>query len=227
MTIQFFTQTAITILGYALSWLELAGVLTGLVAVWLASRGKVANFYVGLANNLLYFAFFYHQQLYSMMSLQAVYFALCCFGIYSWSRPNKQNKMLKISNLNIHQCIVICMAIVAAGILLSKFVVYVSGVFPEHFPAPTFPKIDALLTVASIAAQILLTRKRLENWALWILIDACSVVFYAVVGAYFTAVLYAVYCGIAIKAFISWKKEIVPQTKNSLPNNKTNNHKTS
>ena len=63
--------TVFTIWSYPLSLLELLGVLTGVVAVYLASRGKVINFYIGLVNNVLYFLLFYQYQLYSMMLLQA------------------------------------------------------------------------------------------------------------------------------------------------------------
>ena len=208
-------NTAFTLLGYPLSWLELLGVLTGLAAVLLASMGKVTNFYIGFVNNVLYFAIFYQHQLYSMMLLQAVYFSLCCYGIYSWSKPNERQEKLKISNLNIHQRIIIGIMLIVAGIVWAKFVVYFSNLYPEHIKTPAYPSIDALLTIASIAGQILLTRKKMESWALWMVIDFSSTILYAVMGMYFTAALYGVYFFISTRAFFAWRKEFL-ETK---PNN--------
>lgn len=207
-----------TLWGYSLSWLELAGVLTGLAGVTLASFGKVANFYFGLVNNILFFVIFYQCQLYSMMLLQVVYFALCCYGIYSWSKPNEKQEKLKISNLNIHQRIISGMMIVLAGFLWAQLVVYFAGMFPEHIEEPAYPYIDALLTMASISGQTLLTRKKVESWGLWMIIDSSSAVFYAVMGIYFTAALYAVYFCIGTHAFFAWRKEF-------LQNQKTDNRK--
>ena len=82
---------AFTVLGYSLSWLELAGVLTGLAAVSLAAMGKVINFYIGLVNNVLYFIIFYQNQLYSMMLLQVVFFSLCC-TVYTVGASQMNNK---------------------------------------------------------------------------------------------------------------------------------------
>lgn len=205
---------AFTVLGYSLSWLELAGVLTGLAAVSLAAMGKVINFYIGLVNNVLYFIIFYQNQLYSMMLLQVVFFSLCCYGIYSWSKPNEQQKKLKISLLKVHWRIVIGIIIIVAGLLWARLVVYFSELFPENIETPACPNIDALLTMASIAGQALLTRKKLENWALWMMIDASSTVFYATLGLYFTAILYSVYFCIGTRAFFRWRKEYLLQTEN-------------
>lgn len=38
------------------------------------------------------------------------------------------------------------------------------------------------MLVLSIAAMVLMTRKYVENWLLWVLIDVISVVIYAVQG---------------------------------------------
>ena len=54
---------------------------------------------------------------------------------------------------------------------------------------------DAANAVASVAAQILLARRRLENWLLWIVVDLSSIALYAVKGLTLTALLYVIFLG--------------------------------
>ena len=121
---------AFTVLGYSLSWLELAGVLTGLAAVSLAAMGKVINFYIGLVNNVLYFIIFYQNQLYSMMLLQVVFFRYVA-TVYTVGASQMNNKKLKISLLKVHWRIVIGIIIIVAGLLWARLVVYFSELFPK------------------------------------------------------------------------------------------------
>lgn len=201
-------RICVTLLGYPLSYLEVLAVATGLVAVWLASRGKVANFYVGLANNVLYFLLFYQCRLYSMMLLQLIYFVISSYGIYSWSKRDEAAQTLKISRLNGRQIALIAAAIVLVGLLWSRVVLWLSTGFPATIEPPAYPMADALLTVASIAGQMLLTRKKLDNWLLWIVVNLFSIVLYVKVGIYFTVLLYVLYLAIAVQAYFAWRKEM-------------------
>lgn len=194
--------------GYALSWLELLAVFTGIIAVYLASKGNVINFYIGLVNNVLYFALFYQYQLYSMMLLQVVYFVISSYGIYSWSQGNEANEKLKITELTTHQRLLLVGLIFIVGVIWGAVVRYFSGLFPDHVVEARYPFVDALLTIASIVGQLLLTRKKLENWLLWILVNVGSVMLYLSVGMYFTTLLYVLYLVIAIQAYWSWKKQM-------------------
>jgi nicotinamide mononucleotide transporter len=196
------------IFDYELSYLEFFAVLTGLAAVYLASRGKVVNFYIGLINNVLYFMLFYQCRLYSMMFLQAAYFAISSYGIYSWSKPNENRERLKITRLTRRQWFLISGAILLAAAVWGSLVLWLSGKYPENIEKPQYPYIDALLTMASVCGQILLTRKKIDNWTIWIVVNTASIALYAVVGIYFTSILYAVFLLIAIKAYIDWKKLI-------------------
>jgi nicotinamide mononucleotide transporter len=94
------------------------------------------------------------------------------------------------------------------AIIWGFFVIKLSGKFPQYIEKPAFPLIDALLTMASIAGQILLTRKKIDNWLIWILVNIASVVLYSVIGIYFTSILYAIFLLIAVKAFYEWKREM-------------------
>jgi nicotinamide mononucleotide transporter len=193
---------------YNLSYLEFFGVITGFLAVYLAAKEKVINFYFGLINVVLYFVIFYQQHLYSLMFLQAVYFIINSYGIYSWTKRDNSQQLIKVTTLTNRQRLYLVLIIFSVASVWAYGVVSISAKFPQYIEKPAFPYIDALITIASIAGQILLTRKKLENWAIWIIADFVSVILFCKMEIYFTSILYFCFFIIGINAFIAWKKEL-------------------
>ena len=66
------------------------------------------------------------------------------------------------------------------------------------------PYWDATTTVLSVIAQILLARRRLENWILWIVVDVLAIGIYYVKGLYPTMVLYAIFLCMASGGLLLW-----------------------
>lgn len=76
---------------------------------------------------------------------------------------------------------------------------------PELQP-DAFPFWDSTMLVLSIAAMVLMTRKYVENWLLWVIIDVISVVIYAVQGVYAMSLEYVLLTAIALMGSFSWIK---------------------
>jgi nicotinamide mononucleotide transporter PnuC len=199
------------IFNYELSYLEFFAVITALAAVYVTSLGKVEGFYIGLVNNVLYFIFFYQCQLYSVMFLQVAYFTISSFGIYSWLKPDANKQLLKITRLTKKQWILVSVAILLATVIWSSLVLWLSGKYPDHIEQPQYPYIDALITMISVCGQLILARKKIDNWILWMVVNGSSIVLYAVIGIYFTSILCAVLLVIAIRAYITWNKMMKAQ----------------
>ena len=70
------------------------------------------------------------------------------------------------------------------------------------------PWVDATLTAASLVAQWMMTRKLVENWALWIAVDVVYVPMLAYKGLYAFAVLYAVFLGLAVRGHLDWWRDL-------------------
>jgi len=74
------------------------------------------------------------------------------------------------------------------------------------------PLIDAAVAGASIAAQILMARRRIENWVLWIAVDAVAIGLYASRDLYATSALYALFLLLSILGLISWRRALRAQS---------------
>ena len=191
-----------------MNWLEIIAVVFGVVAIWLASKGEVVNFGIGLVNCVLYGILFGREGLYSGMILQGIYFAINLYGLYSWRKPKAEvDKGLKVMWLTVKERVAIVAVIVVTGVLWGMGVKYGARLLPENIQEPQYPMVDAILTTASIVAQILLTRKKIDNWVIWVLVDVVYIGLFLMVGMYWTAGLYVVYTGIAVNAVYSWNRE--------------------
>lgn len=188
-----------------MNYLEIIAVVFGVVAIWLASKGRVVNFGIGLVNCVLYGILFGREGLYSGMILQGIYFVINLYGLYSWRKPEVDtDKELKIMWLTMKERVLVGVVIVATGVLWGMGVKWGAQLLPENIQEPQYPMLDAILTTASIVAQILLTHKKIDNWVIWVLVDVVYIGLFLIVGMYWTAGLYVVYTGIAVNAVREW-----------------------
>jgi len=73
------------------------------------------------------------------------------------------------------------------------------------------PYLDSALTLTSLAAQWLMTRKVLENWLLWIAVDVVYVPMFISRGLPATALLYAIFLVLAVLGYITWRRSYLNQ----------------
>jgi nicotinamide mononucleotide transporter len=67
-----------------------------------------------------------------------------------------------------------------------------------------FPFWDSCMMVLSIVAMILMTRKYVENWLLWVVINVISVMIFARQGVYAMSLEYAILTLIALNGSRLW-----------------------
>jgi len=180
---------------WPLSLTEALGFATGGTCVWLCVREHLWNWPLGLANNILFFALFWHARLYADMGLQTVYFAFGVYGWWNWLHGGQQEGTLKVSRTPRTEALVLAALAPLATWGLWAVLVAV------HDAAPF---LDALTTVLSLVAQYLLCRKRLENWIVWIVVDAIYVPLYLSRNLDLTALLYALFLFMCIYGLRAW-----------------------
>ncbi|MFG1174981.1 nicotinamide riboside transporter PnuC [Erwiniaceae bacterium CAU 1747] len=209
--------------GYDLSWIEAIGTVAGLLCIWLASLEKIVNYAFGLLNVTLFAAIFFQIQLYASLLLQLFFFVANIYGWYAWSRQTSdRQQVLKIRWMPLPKAL--CWGAVCA-LAIALMTVYIDPVFafltrtavvlmqglgldvvmPELQP-DAFPFWDSCMMVLSIAAMILMTRKYVENWLLWVVINIISVMIFARQGVYAMALEYLILTVIALNGSWLWMK---------------------
>ena len=84
----------------------------------------------------------------------------------------------------------------------------VLGQILDRFTDASLPFMDSLLTSFSIVAQWMQTRKLLETWLLWIVVDVFYVGMFVMKELYLTAGLYAVFLLLAAVGFAEWRRSM-------------------
>jgi nicotinamide mononucleotide transporter len=74
----------------------------------------------------------------------------------------------------------------------------------HRFTNAALPFADSAVTVASGAAQILLSLRRIENWGRWVSIDVVSVGLYLYRDLYALAALYVVFGVLSVRGYRQW-----------------------
>ncbi|MDB5118179.1 MAG: nicotinamide mononucleotide transporter [Mucilaginibacter sp.] len=182
----------------AQSLLEVIGVITGLLCVYLAAKNIIWNWPFAIISVAIYIIIFYHSHLFADMGLQFYFLAMNIYGWYFWSKkPASQEKtpVLRIKKMEI---ILSVIAVIVFTFLLGSVLKYTTA---------SYPFIDSFCTACSLVAQIFLARKVLENWLIWIFVDIIYVGVYVFKGLHLTAVMYAIYVAIALLGYIDWKRD--------------------
>jgi nicotinamide mononucleotide transporter len=80
------------------------------------------------------------------------------------------------------------------------------GTIMHVYTDASYPWWDAVLAMASIAAQILLARRRIENWVLWIAVDAAAIPLYLAKNLPLTAGLYMLFLVLCVLGLREWAR---------------------
>ncbi len=194
------------------SYLELTGVISGLLCVYLAAINNIWNWPFAIISTAIYVYIFEQYALYADMG-QNIY--LLCINIYGWyywiKKPQGEEKR-PVLNINRTQIIYTLAVIAVATPLLGYTLVTLSPIL--HYKPAAFPYLDSFCTACSMAAQLFLARKVLQNWLIWIFVDIIYVGIYIIKDLKPTAFMFGVYAIIALFGYIDWRKTYRKQIAN-------------
>lgn len=198
--------------GYPMSYLEFFGTLAGGIAVWLAARANIWSWPIGLINVTLFFFLFFQVQLYPDMFLQVFFFATNLLGWWRWAHPKPEEEdrrhELRISFMPMKQLVLLSIIGMVCTTLMGSLASRLHEWIPEIFSnASAFPYLDSFVTVMSIVATFLMIQKKIECWAIWILVDMVATTLYFSKGIKFVGVEYFAFCFLAAYGLWKWMRE--------------------
>ena len=179
-------------------WTEIAGSVLGLIQIVLLVRRSLWNFPLAMASVTLVGITLFEGRLYSEAGLQGFFFVVNALGWYQWSRVRSGDNAVPVGWMS-----------TAARLRWAAVTVLLSvtlGWIMHTFTNAALPFADSAVTGASIAAQLLLNNRRIENWVLWVAIDVVSIALYLYRDLFFLAALYVAYLVISGIGLRQWTR---------------------
>lgn len=179
---------------------EILGVLSGLVCVWLYIREKVSAWPITIISASLFVVLFLHARLYANVGLQGFFIVLAVYGWRQWQSGGAEKTGVPVSRITGGAALLLLLITAAASALLTTVL--------DSATNAAEPLWDSLATAMSLAAQWMLAKKILENWLVWIAADIIFVYVYVQSALYVTAGLYIVYLVMATTGFLAWRRSL-------------------
>lgn len=188
--------------------------LTGVTCVILCGMGKVSNYFFGTINVLLYAIVAWNAKYYGDVMLNLFYyFPTNMIGWVAWIKhmDKEKNEVYK-KRMTWKQDMILAF-ISVVGVLGYSYVLKLLG--------GNLPMVDSMSTVFSVIAQILMIKRFMEQWIIWIIVDIVSVIMW--IAAFFNGgesiavlIMWSVFLVNAVIMFVKWLKESVPGKEESL-----------
>ena len=179
--------------------------MTGVTCVILCGMGKVSNYFFGTINVLLYAFVAWNAKYYGDVMLNLLYyFPTNIIGWVAWTKhiDKEKNEVYK-KRMTWKQDFVLAV-ISVFGVLAYSYILKLLG--------GNLPIVDSMSTVFSVIAQILMIKRFMEQWVIWIIVDVVSVIMW--IAAFFNGgesvavlIMWSVFLVNAVIMFVKWLKE--------------------
>jgi nicotinamide mononucleotide transporter len=182
---------------------DLLGFVTGLLCVWLAARGQVWNFPVGILNSAVLGLVFFQQRLFADATLQLVFIALAVQGWRHWQRGGLTRSSAPVAGTSMREQLALLGVAAFITLVLWQLLVWLKGAVPP---------VDALVTALSLCAQWQLNRRQWSCWPWWITVDLISVPLYWSRDLPLIAGLYVIFLLLCVQGWRQWRALVEGQT---------------
>ncbi len=163
----------LSIISLSLWWgdppVSIVAAATGMLYTVFAGKGKPICFLFGFINTPLYAVLAFNAQYYGDFALNVYYFAMMFPGLAVWlkNRSSDNEEGIKRTRLSPKGRMLLLLSCAAGIALLWSVLLHIGG---------SRPLCDAATNILSIAAMILTVRRAIEEWVLWIAVNAIEVV---------------------------------------------------
>ncbi len=181
--------------------LDQINLVLGVVGVWLMIKRTLWAFPIGLVAVSVQGVLFFQTRFYADATLQIFYFVALVWGWRHWVRDRGDAPELPVTALTPRGRL----AIVAIGAMATAAWALTVGRWTDS----AMPWRDAFIAAFSVAAQVLQSRKNLENWPLWVVTNLVAVVSYWTAELAYTAFLYTIYLVMAFAGWREWRRAMV------------------
>ncbi len=189
-----------TLCGMRFYWLDCIGAVLGLLYLVLEYKANVWLWAVSIVMPVVHGYLYYVRGLYADCALDIYFVIAALYGWGVWLAGKRANDGVEtpIVHADTRRGITVAVVTVALWAVLRAWLV--------AFTDSTVPTLDAFTTALSVTAMWALSRKWVEQWLMWLAVDAVSAALYVYKGIPFTAILYAIYTVIAVVGYRRWRE---------------------
>jgi nicotinamide mononucleotide transporter len=177
-------------------WLEAAAVVLGITYLVLAVRENLWCWYAAFASTAIYLFLFWDVNLLMESALQVYYLVMAVYGWWQWQHGAGADGQLAITRWRRKSHLLAISGVLAISAA--------SGILLQQYSSAALPFLDSFTSWGAVLTTWMVTRKVLENWLYWLVIDTVSIYLYLDRELYLTAALFAVYIVIAVFGFRQW-----------------------
>jgi nicotinamide mononucleotide transporter len=201
-------ETAFSILGAPVTWLEVAAFLLALGCI-------VCNVYeihwgwpLAIVSSLLYAWLFFANRLYGDVAVQGFFVVSSAWGWWEWrfarraGGPAAAPGPLRVSRLGRRRRFALAGAWLLAWPLL--------GALLQRYTDTDVAYYNAFPTAGSFLGQILMALKFVECWPVWLVVNVTGMTLYAFKDLWLTSMLYAVFAALAVAGWRRWRMALAP-----------------
>ena len=181
-----------------MSWLEAIASLFGIANILLIVRRSVWNFPAALVMVTLTGIVLWDARLYSDAGLQAFFFVVNLLGWVLWARNRGDAGEIIVRRMRLSGRIM--------AVALAMAATWGWGLFMAFNTDATNPWWDASVAMLSVTAQILMTRRFIDNWHWWIVVNLISIGLYWQKQLYWFTGLYVIFLGMAVWGLVEWRR---------------------
>ena len=179
--------------------IEFIGTATSLWSVWITQRRNVLALPVGIVSVIFMGWYFHDIGLVGQTWLQWGYYVPVQFWAWAqWTRGGDDHTELAVSRLATPARLAVLGAGVVGTLVLGRLL-------DAGWDDALYTYWDASIVAGSILAMLLMSRKKVESWWLWIgPVNVSAIGLYVATGAYMFAALYVLFLVMAFVGLARW-----------------------
>jgi nicotinamide mononucleotide transporter len=198
-------EPAFHFFGAPVSYLEALAFVLALAMVVCSGYELPLTWPLAIVSSALYVWLFYASKLYGE-TIVNVFFVLS--GLWGWTQwlfghRKASTEPLRVARLSAHA---LPITVVAWITLWLAFVFFLT-----RFTDSDVAWADAFVTSGSFVGTVLLARKFIENWWVWIVVNAASVALFVYKSLWLTTLLYAILFVLSFWGWQKWRQQLRTQ----------------
>ena len=179
--------------------LESLGAFIGFFYLYYQYKANPKLWIYGMFMSILYIIVFFHAKVYFWAAINVYYLIIQLYSIFNWKKiKSTDDTPSDLKRFPIKKIWIL--------VLITAVLSFVLSIIAIEYLDSEIPIPEAISTAMSVVAMYLLSKKYIEHWLIWIVVDFFYMIYNVVLGLYPTMVLYVVYTIVAVMGFFKWRQ---------------------